>query len=164
MELEYRGSNGNSSFFSISIQSDTAWRAVALPFTLPARLIAPPYSRNFSVRVVLPASGWDIMAKGSSFFLFLSYTSTRFASYTFLSLLYNSPILVYEIPAVKEISFPGRAFLNRRSLLCQSHSPHRRERRFRCLTTSRSLRSRRCLIRLRFLHKQRFPENLLRLI
>ena len=43
--------------FSISIQSDTAWRAVALPFTLPARLMAPPYSRNFSVNVVLPASG-----------------------------------------------------------------------------------------------------------
>ena len=43
--------------FSISIQSETACLAVALPFTEPARLIAPPYSRNFSVKVVFPASG-----------------------------------------------------------------------------------------------------------
>jgi hypothetical protein len=25
--------------------------------------MAPPYSRNFSVKVVLPASGWEIIAK-----------------------------------------------------------------------------------------------------
>ena len=49
--------------FSISIQSDTACFAVAFPFTLPAWLMAPPYSRNFSVRVVFPASGWEMMAK-----------------------------------------------------------------------------------------------------
>ena len=48
--------------FSISIQSDTACLAVAFPLTLPARLIAPPYSRNFSVSVVLPASGWEMIA------------------------------------------------------------------------------------------------------
>ena len=49
--------------FSMSIQSDTACLAAFLPFTVPARLMAPPYSRNFSVNVVLPASGWDMMAK-----------------------------------------------------------------------------------------------------
>ena len=48
--------------FSISIQSETACFAAFLPFTVPARFMAPPYSRNFSVRVVLPASGWDMMA------------------------------------------------------------------------------------------------------
>ena len=49
--------------FSISIQSDTAWRELRLPFTMPAKVMAPPYSRNFSVKVVLPASGWEMMAK-----------------------------------------------------------------------------------------------------
>ena len=49
--------------FSISIQSEVAARAFFLPFTTPAWAIAPPYSRNFSVRVVLPASGWEMMAK-----------------------------------------------------------------------------------------------------
>lgn len=49
--------------FSISIQSDTACRAVAFPFTEPARLIAPPYNRNFSVSVVFPASGCEMIAK-----------------------------------------------------------------------------------------------------
>ena len=48
--------------FSLSIQSETACLAVAFPFTLPARLIAPPYSRNFSVNVVFPASGCEIIA------------------------------------------------------------------------------------------------------
>ena len=49
--------------FSISIQSETAWRLFFFPLTAPARVMAPPYSRNFSVRVVLPASGWEIIAK-----------------------------------------------------------------------------------------------------
>ena len=48
--------------FSISIQSETACFAVAFPFTEPAWFIAPPYKRNFSVRVVFPASGWEIIA------------------------------------------------------------------------------------------------------
>ena len=49
--------------FSISIQSLVAWRAVLRAFTDPASLIAPPYSSSFSVSVVLPASGWEMMAK-----------------------------------------------------------------------------------------------------
>ena len=49
--------------FSISIQSEVAARVFFLPFTWPAWAMAPPYSRNFSVRVVLPASGWEMMAK-----------------------------------------------------------------------------------------------------
>jgi 16S rRNA (cytosine967-C5)-methyltransferase len=49
--------------FSISIQSDVAWRAALRAFTLPAIWIAPENSSSFSVSVVLPASGWEMMAK-----------------------------------------------------------------------------------------------------
>ena len=55
--------------FSISIQSDTACFAVAFPLTEPAWLIAPPYKRNFSVNVVLPASGCEIIAKVRRFLI-----------------------------------------------------------------------------------------------
>ena len=48
--------------FSISIQWEVAALAF-LPLTSPAWAMAPPYSRNFSVKVVLPASGWEMMAK-----------------------------------------------------------------------------------------------------
>ena len=76
--------------FSISIQSDTACLAVAFPFTLPARLMAPPYNRNFSVSVVLPASGCEIMAKvlllliSASYLLFIA----TFLPVVFLFLLF----------------------------------------------------------------------------
>src|SRR5580693_8698717 len=36
---------------------------ILLLLTAPAVWMAPPNRRNFSVRVVLPASGWEIMAK-----------------------------------------------------------------------------------------------------
>src|SRR5580658_2170553 len=45
------------------IQSEVAWRAALRPFTVPAIAIAPPNSSSFSVRVVLPASGCEMMAK-----------------------------------------------------------------------------------------------------
>src|SRR5579883_305980 len=48
---------------SISIQSERVWRRLALARTSPASWIAPPNSSIFSVRVVLPASGCEIMAK-----------------------------------------------------------------------------------------------------
>jgi heme oxygenase len=48
--------------FSISIQSDVAWRAALRAFTLPAIWMAPENSSSFSVSVVLPASGWEMMA------------------------------------------------------------------------------------------------------
>src|SRR3990172_8089238 len=48
---------------SISIQSEVAWRLARRALTEPARWIAPPYSNSFSVSVVLPASGWLMMAK-----------------------------------------------------------------------------------------------------
>jgi len=48
--------------FSNAIQSDVAWRAALRPFTEPAIWIAPPNSNSFSVSVVLPASGWEMMA------------------------------------------------------------------------------------------------------
>src|SRR5215470_2957008 len=47
---------------SIAIQSDRVERRSRLAFTCPARLIAPPKSNSFSVSVVLPASGWEIIA------------------------------------------------------------------------------------------------------
>jgi len=49
--------------FSISIQSEVAWRLALRAFTLPAIWIAPANSKSFSVSVVLPASGWEMMAK-----------------------------------------------------------------------------------------------------
>ncbi len=49
--------------FSISIQSLVAWRVALRAFTLPAIWIAPENSSSFSVSVVLPASGWEMMAK-----------------------------------------------------------------------------------------------------
>ena len=44
------------------IQSEVAWRAVLRDFTEPAIWIAPPNSSSFSVRVVLPASGCEMIA------------------------------------------------------------------------------------------------------
>ena len=49
--------------FSISIQSEVAWRSDLRDFTVPATSMALPISSSFSVMVVLPASGWEMMAK-----------------------------------------------------------------------------------------------------
>ena len=49
--------------FSISIQSDVACRAALRALTEPAIWMAPENSSSFSVSVVLPASGWEMMAK-----------------------------------------------------------------------------------------------------
>ena len=48
--------------FSSAIQSEVAWRAALRDLTEPAIWIAPPNSSSFSVRVVLPASGWEMIA------------------------------------------------------------------------------------------------------
>src|SRR4051812_25533685 len=48
---------------SIFIQSERVLRRSPLALTWPARLMAPPNSSSFSVSVVLPASGWEMMAK-----------------------------------------------------------------------------------------------------
>ena len=48
--------------FSMSIQSDTACLELDLPLTEPAVWMLPVYSRSFSVRVVLPASGCEMIA------------------------------------------------------------------------------------------------------
>src|SRR4029079_14750563 len=47
---------------SIFIQSDRVFRRSPLALTCPARLMAPPTSSSFSVSVVLPASGWEMIA------------------------------------------------------------------------------------------------------
>src|SRR5262245_38221729 len=47
---------------SIAIQSERVERRSRLAFTWPARLMAPPNRSNFSVSVVLPASGCEIIA------------------------------------------------------------------------------------------------------
>ena len=49
---------------------------VAFPFTEPARLIAPPYSRNFSVNVVFPASGCEMIAKVLLLLISLAISAT----------------------------------------------------------------------------------------
>src|SRR4030095_1451637 len=49
--------------FSISIQSEVACRLALRALTEPAMWIAPENSSSFSVSVVLPASGWEMMAK-----------------------------------------------------------------------------------------------------
>ena len=48
---------------SIAIQSDRVERRSRLALTCPASWMAPPNSRSFSVNVVLPASGWEMIAK-----------------------------------------------------------------------------------------------------
>src|SRR5882672_8527822 len=48
---------------SIFIQSDLARRASPRALTRPAAWIAPPSSSRCSVKVVLPASGWEMIAK-----------------------------------------------------------------------------------------------------
>src|SRR3979411_1064767 len=48
---------------SIFIQSERVLGRSPLALTGPARLIAPPNSSSFSVSVVLPASGWEMIAK-----------------------------------------------------------------------------------------------------
>ena len=48
--------------FSTSIQSEVACRALLRALTVPASWIAPPKSSSFSVSVVLPASGWEMIA------------------------------------------------------------------------------------------------------
>src|SRR5512136_495033 len=48
---------------SIAIQSERVERRSRLALTWPARLMAPPNSSNFSVSVVLPASGCEMIAK-----------------------------------------------------------------------------------------------------
>ena len=48
--------------FSIAIQSEVAYLPLLRALTVPAAWIAPPNNNSFSVRVVLPASGWEIIA------------------------------------------------------------------------------------------------------
>src|SRR6218665_1676671 len=46
--------------FSISIQSDVAWRLALRPLTAPAICISPENSKSFSVSVVLPPPGGEM--------------------------------------------------------------------------------------------------------
>ena len=48
--------------FSMSIQSETACFELAFPLTEPAVWMLPEYSSSFSVSVVLPASGCEMIA------------------------------------------------------------------------------------------------------
>src|SRR6266436_6029222 len=50
-------------FRSSSIQSDVVARWFLRAVTEPASCTAPPYNSNFSVNVVLPASGCEMIAK-----------------------------------------------------------------------------------------------------
>ncbi len=48
---------------SISIKSEVAPFLILLLFTAPASWMAPPKRSSFSVRVVFPASGWEMIPK-----------------------------------------------------------------------------------------------------
>src|SRR5690606_8573806 len=48
---------------SMAIQSEVAWRSDLRDLTVPATSIALPISSRRSVMVVLPASGWEMLAK-----------------------------------------------------------------------------------------------------
>src|ERR1700758_1237136 len=48
---------------SSRIQSEVAWRAALRPLTVPAIWMAPPNNSSFSVSVVLPASGCEMIAR-----------------------------------------------------------------------------------------------------
>src|SRR6266404_8449421 len=63
------------------IQSDVACRAALRPLTVPAIWMAPPNSRSFSVRVVLPASGCEMMANVRLLLTSPVLTSVKIASY-----------------------------------------------------------------------------------
>src|SRR5438094_6098888 len=52
-----------SSWYSTAIQSERTRRRSPRALTSPANWIAPPNSSNFSVKVVLPASGCEMIAK-----------------------------------------------------------------------------------------------------
>src|ERR1700690_671574 len=56
-------------FFSSSIQSDVVARWFLRAVTEPASCTAPPYSSSFSVNVVLPASGCEMMANVRLFWI-----------------------------------------------------------------------------------------------
>src|SRR5882724_5749480 len=62
------------------IQSEVACRAALRPLTVPAIWIAPPNSSSFSVRVVLPASGCEMMAKVRLLLISPVLTSSNLAS------------------------------------------------------------------------------------
>src|ERR1700678_2012373 len=62
------------------IQSEVAWRVALRPFTVPAIWMAPPNRSNFSVNVVLPASGWEMMANVRLLFISLVVTSSNLES------------------------------------------------------------------------------------
>src|SRR5579862_7464432 len=64
---------------SSRIQSEVAWRVALRPFTVPAIWMAPPNSSSFSVSVVLPASGCEMMAKVRLLFISQVLTSLRFS-------------------------------------------------------------------------------------
>ena len=96
--------------FSISIQSETAYLLAFRPLTVPASRIAPPKSSSFSVSVVLPASGCEMIAN-----VFLRLTSLEMLS------MYST-ILVRLSPSVRN---PSTALftLFQQEIFCQKKSP-----------------------------------------
>jgi hypothetical protein len=62
-ELHHRAGHRNAALLFDSSQSEVAYLPLLRAFTVPAIWIAPPNSSSFSVSVVLPASGWEMMAK-----------------------------------------------------------------------------------------------------
>src|SRR6187399_2467337 len=72
---------------SISMKSLVACFLILLLFTAPAVCMAPPNRRNFSVRVVLPASGWEMIANVLRLLISVLYFAIGAQSYEFLGVL-----------------------------------------------------------------------------
>src|ERR1700694_5633683 len=79
------------------IQSEVAWRVALRPLTVPAIWMAPPNSSSFSVKVVLPASGWEMMAKVRLFLIFSVIRSLDIGS--FLAWVHNYVRIYKSTPA-----------------------------------------------------------------
>jgi hypothetical protein len=60
------------------MKSEVAAFLTLLLFTAPASWIAPPKSKSFSVKVVFPASGWEMIPKVLRFLISFSKAMIRF--------------------------------------------------------------------------------------
>src|SRR5690625_796312 len=85
--------------FSISSQSEVAWRWLLRALTVPASWMAPPYIKSFSVSVVLPASGCEMIANVRRRATFAASVSATWA----ISPAADSAICVMKNSSIREL-------------------------------------------------------------
>ena len=90
VKLKHRRCNGDSSLLLNLHPVGHGMSCRRLPLTLPAKLIAPPYKRNFSVKVVFPASGCEIMAKVLRLLISSAILLNSISSVPFLNVRFSS--------------------------------------------------------------------------